>query len=79
MSYMNNAEFAGAGIQELSFGEIDFVSGAESETGKEIGNVIMATGAAVAGAGALTAQPEIVAAGTVIAGVGGLVYLISSL
>ncbi|MEP9357166.1 hypothetical protein [Sphingomonas sp. KR3-1] len=77
---MNQTAFATIdGIQELSLDEIDSIAAAKNQTGQDIGGVIMATGAAIAGVGVLFGQPELVAGGTVVAGVGGLVYLVSSL
>lgn len=82
MSNMNHAAFAQAGLQELSFGEIDLVNGAvdwgqvasDAMEGATIGLVAGAAGGAAAGAmaGGVGAGPG-AAAGGVAGAVGGAV------
>lgn len=76
MSYMNHSEFFPAGgIQELNFDEIEDVFA--GSFWHDAANTLMAVGAAGAGVGTVTAQPEIVAVSAVIAGVGGIIYLVT--
>lgn len=77
MSYMNQAEFAlAAGIQELSFAEIDHVNGAITARQIGTGARFVAAGAAVVGGGALFTGNVHVAAGAAI--VGGTALLVAA-
>ena len=72
--HINTGEFGVDGaIQTLTFDEIDLIGGANMA--QDIGNTLMAMGAAGAGVGVVFGQPQIVAASAVIGGAGGLIWL----
>ena len=69
MSQMNHAAFAQGGIQELSFGEVDLVGGADAAS--DLGDTMtwIAAGAAmVAGVATVTAPATVGTSGVVAGG-----------
>lgn len=77
MNYMNNAESVNvSGIQELSLDELDLV--AAGDFASDAAETAFAVGAFAAGVGVVTGQPQIVAAGAIIGGIGGAFWLYSN-
>jgi len=71
-------------IRVLTLDEIELVAGgkyfsrAYAAEWAAVGNTLMAVGAAGAGVGVATGQPEIVAASAIIGSIGGIVYIFAN-